>query len=133
MDTPGHGTQLLRVHTCFTEHYYCIYTCEHMTRILYCTHIVIIIISLLHRLTYMYVMIDFVFCCFMLHELLLHGYSYIPVTGLSPVIDIDIHICILLLDLLAFDTRCVIGDTSRVLHLLFPVILFNDINIAHVQ
>ena len=49
---------------------------------------------------------------FILHELLLHGYSYIPVTELSPVIDIDIHICILLLDMLAFDTRCVIGDTS---------------------
>ena len=57
----------------------------------------------------------------MLYELLLHGYSRILVTGLSLVIDIDSDICILLLDILASDTRCVMGDASRVPHLLFPI------------
>ena len=134
MATPGHGTQLSHVDTCFTVHCYCMYLRTYATdlvlhRYFYYNHI-----SLLHRLTYMYAMIVFVF-------LLLHViwiivtwvflYSCNPITTVSQYW----YWYILLLDMLAIDTRGVVVTISYISHLLFPfsVILFNDINIAHVQ
>jgi len=62
-----------------------------------------------HRLTNMHVMIVFEFplhwTLFMLHELLLHRYSCIPITWLFLVTNIDM--IFLLLDMWAVDMQCV--------------------------
>jgi len=98
-----------------------LHSCEHMTRILYCSDIVIIIICYCYmdspvckRWLSLYV------CCFMLYGLLLHGYSCIPIIRYMTVFQYW-YWYILLLDMLAIDTRCMVGAISYIPHLLFPV------------
>jgi len=99
-------------------------------------------ISLLHVFTSIHACIVSIFLSYgsplILHILLLHVYSFIPVTWFFLLLILIFP----LLNTWAVDIRCVelgamwikaTGATSWISHLLFLVILFYAINRAHVQ
>jgi len=101
-----------------------------------CTQLFHVLIPLLHRFTGIHALIVSIFMLhgslFILHELLLHGYSCIPVTWLFlitwlfPVTDIDIPVTEHVSHWYAMcGTKCHMdpshGATSRIPHLLFFV------------